>query len=90
MTTPRLALIAFSVVGLALCGCKSDQKAASDTQAAMVSNKTCPISGESVPANAKTVSYNGKTVGFCCGKCADKWSKMSDADKTAKLAAASK
>jgi len=33
-----------------------------------------------------TRTYNGKKVAFCCAGCPVAWDKLSDADKTAKLA----
>jgi hypothetical protein len=101
MKTSRLVLAAVAAAaGLALVGCNKEQKtsdnmnktsSATTTPASMHAvNKTCPISGEPVPANATTVSYQGKTVGLCCDHCVDKWNKMSESEKSAKLAASSK
>lgn len=100
MKMSRLVLAFAAVSTLGLVGCNKDQKTTSDaskpaaarvqTTAGAPVNKTCPVSGEAVPANATTVSYQGKTVGFCCDHCVDKWNKMSDAEKSAKIANASK
>jgi len=62
--------------------------------AGKVVNKTCPIMGskidpDNVPANLTRV-YKDQTVGFCCTMCPPQWDKLSDAEKSTKLAAAMK
>jgi hypothetical protein len=102
MRTSRFAIVALTAA-FALVGCKSDDNkttstpahteaaaATTTTASATPVNKVCPVSGKPVAADAKTVAYQGKTVGFCCSGCPEKWAKLSDADKTSKLAAASK
>ncbi|HOD82981.1 MAG: hypothetical protein BWX88_04310 [Planctomycetes bacterium ADurb.Bin126] len=50
-------------------------------------NDRCPIMGGKV--NPKlTRTFEGKTVGFCCPGCFPKWDNLTDAEKKAKLAAA--
>ncbi len=88
-------IIAAGLLGcVCLAGCASEKKtAAAETTkpvAAMGAiNSKCPISGEAIDGKT-TASFQGKTVGFCCGNCASKWNAMSDADKQAKFAAATK
>ena len=55
-------------------------------------NISCPIMGS--PINPEKVGknlirdYKGQKVAFCCGGCPSKWDKLTDAEKTAKLAKA--
>lgn len=49
-------------------------------------NASCPMSGESLTADSAAVAYKDGKVGFCCQGCADKFEKMSDADKAKTLA----
>lgn len=37
-------------------------------------------------AAKKQVEYKGQMVGFCCNRCMDKWSALSESEKDAKLA----
>ncbi len=53
-------------------------------------NKNCPIMGHAVTADGGSVKWNGKTIGFCCDGCKPEFEKLSDEDKTAKLAEADK
>ncbi|MCE5340032.1 MAG: PTS lactose/cellobiose transporter subunit IIA [Planctomycetaceae bacterium] len=52
-------------------------------------NVKCPIMGE--PINAMkcpkelTRMYKGEKVGFCCAGCPEKWDKLTDTEKDAKL-----
>ena len=78
-----LTLLAASLACFALAGCASEHKT---TASSAPVNSKCPISGKPVD-NTKTVSYKDKTVGFCCGGCPEKWAKLSDSEKDAKLAA---
>jgi YHS domain-containing protein len=48
-------------------------------------NTLCPVSGEEIDAD-QTVVHEGKTVGFCCEKCAKKFS-AAPADFAAKVKA---
>jgi len=73
----------------------ADTAKPADTQpAATVAtvNAKCPIMGEKF--NQAKVStdlvreFAGQKVGFCCAGCPEKWDKLSDIEKTAKLAAA--
>jgi len=47
-------------------------------------NKNCPVSGRAA-SSEHTTQYKGQTVGFCCGGCPERFNKMSDAEKTAKV-----
>ena len=63
------------------------------SQPAKFANVRCPIMGspinpDKVPANL-TREYKGQKVAFCCGGCPPAWDKLSDAEKDAKLKAAS-
>jgi hypothetical protein len=53
-------------------------------------NGNCPIMGHAVTADGGTFAWNGKTIGFCCEGCKPEFEKLSDEDKTAKLAEADK
>ena len=53
-------------------------------------NTFCPIMGGEVQPDGGSANWNGTTVAFCCEGCAPKWEKLSEADKSAKLAAANK
>lgn len=94
------ALIALVCTGgVFVVGCEKDSgevadpvapKATETASAAKVVNSTCPIMGKSfdpatVPDNL-TRTFKGQKVGFCCGGCPPAWDKLSDAEKTAKLA----
>jgi hypothetical protein len=52
-------------------------------------NVRCPImKGEIDPAkvtDATTRVFNGQKVAFCCAGCPEKWDKLSDKEKQAKL-----
>lgn len=65
------------------CGECKDQASAAP---AGFLNATCPMSGEALTADSAAVSYKDGKVGFCCQGCADKFEKMSDADKANTLA----
>ena len=52
-------------------------------------NTICPIMGEAV-MEEHTTTWNGKTIGFCCMECQPEWDKLSDDEKTDKLASAGK
>ncbi|GMV25185.1 MAG: hypothetical protein AMXMBFR58_12160 [Phycisphaerae bacterium] len=80
----KLAAVMIAAVGVLAGGCESEKKA--DTKAApAVMNANCPFSNHPVSPDA-TATYHGKTVGFCCKDCADKWGKMTDAERDAALA----
>ena len=92
----RMLIVPGLIAAVLLGACASDSKkaeaapaATTKTVAAKSVNANCPISGKPVDGT-DTVSYKDKTVGFCCDGCPAKWTKMSDADKDAKLAAATK
>lgn len=80
-----VAAIALSA-GLTACSTDGDQ-ASSEGSATKVNivNETCPFTGGDVDAT-QTADHNGKTVGFCCGGCVGKWNKLSDEEKSEKLA----
>lgn len=88
-------IIAASLLGcVCLAGCASEKSANATEKTTPVAamgavNSKCPISGEAIDGKT-TASFQGKTVGFCCANCASKWNAMSDGDKQAKFAAATK
>lgn len=100
-TLSRALILALGVSAFGLVGCQSTQCATKGDGAAccgdgaceegdaatisQVSNTTCPVSGGAVKSSVSTVSFEGKEVGFCCGGCAEKFAKMTDAEKTAAL-----
>jgi hypothetical protein len=49
-------------------------------------NTLCPMMGGDVEADGDVVQFQGHSIGFCCGGCAPKFEKLSDAEKLAKLA----
>ena len=52
-----------------------------------IANTVCPLMGGDVDETV-TTSWDGKTIGFCCDKCIPAWDKLSDEEKTEKLAKA--
>ena len=86
----------FSISCLAIAGCtetsEPSTKAMVEEPAAVLTsvNTHCPVMGSEVTADGGSVDFGGKTVGFCCPGCIDDWNKLSDDDKTAKLASAGK
>ena len=92
-----VALIVVFAVGL--IGCKKPAATekgggATTKPAATVAtvNSKCPMMGNKF--NSAKVApelvreFGGKKVGFCCAGCPEKWDKLSDIEKTAKLATA--
>lgn len=69
-------------------GCQSTQDADmnSDVSTGML-NDACPLTGGPINPDANTADFAGGTVGFCCNGCASKWDGMTDADRSAKMAA---
>ena len=91
----------FSSVALiatfAMIGCNQSNEATTETpsdgtrttaQTVSFANTKCPIMGGK-PNPELTAEFGGKTVGFCCDGCPQKWTALSDEEKTAKLAKAS-
>lgn len=73
----------------------TDSEATSETgsetpEAVSTDNSNCPIMGHAVTAEGGSIEWNGKTIGFCCEGCKPEFEKLSDEDKTAKLAEAEK
>jgi hypothetical protein len=93
---PLSIVLAFALV-IAGCGSKT---AVTDENAPVVdeansinsvttvsfANEKCPIMGGK-PDPELVVQWDGKTIGFCCDGCPQKWEKLSDEEKAAKLAA---
>ena len=70
------------------------EAAQADAEQSGVVNTRCPIMGTKldpakVPAEL-TRQFEGKLVGFCCGGCPAAWDDLSDQEKKAKLAEASR
>jgi hypothetical protein len=92
LTLTVLVLVACSLAMLG--GCKKDEPADVgvnvETAKIEVVNAKCPIMGNpidptAVPANLVR-EFDGHKIGFCCAACPEAWDKLSDAEKTAKLA----
>ena len=92
-----VALIVVFAVGL--IGCKKPAATkkgggAATKPAATVAtvNSKCPMMGnkfDSAKVAPELVrDFGGKKVGFCCAMCLPNWDKLSDVEKTAKLAKA--
>lgn len=64
-------------------GCASHDNDKGHSDAAMVSNQTCPVSGEAVDSSSPTVEFDGSKVAFCCEKCVAKFEKMDAGAKEA-------
>ena len=77
------------VVGLLLLGvvvgCDSSTP---DTALGDPVNDHCPIMGGEVTADGGQAVWNGQVIGFCCPECQPAWEKLSDEEKSAKLAKA--
>ena len=90
MKLGKIGITAAAAIALSagLTACSTTDVYASDeasaTQVSMV-NTACPFTGGDVDA-AQTVAYKSGTVGFCCGSCIGKWEKLTDEEKTQKLA----
>lgn len=100
----NLSLLSLLATVALLAGCAGDttvstenlvtpeatgESASQETETA-TSNKNCPIMGHAVTADGGTLAWSGKTIGFCCEGCKPEFEKLSDEDKTAKLAEADK
>ena len=92
-----VALIVVFAAGLIGCNKPADTgnggRATTQPAATVATvNSTCPIMGEKF--NSAKVApelvreFAGQKVGFCCAGCPEKWDKLSDIEKTAKLAKA--
>ena len=85
-------LTLLSIVLISVAGCSESDTESSNTPTVDITltpvNQLCPIMGSAVTEDGGTVEFDGKLVGFCCPSCDGKWSKLSDTDKAAKLAAA--
>lgn len=92
LAMPAEVLLA-CVLAVGLTACSEKQETTSQTaETAVCVNGTCPIMGSvidpaKVPASL-TRDFKGQKVGFCCAGCPDSWDKLTDEEKTAKLAAA--
>lgn len=81
------------VLVVGLTACKDEPKTSGDSAKTVACvNGTCPIMDIAID-QAKvpfslTRDFNGQKVGFCCGDCPPAWDKLTDEQKTAKLAAA--
>ncbi|RKY09076.1 MAG: hypothetical protein DRP66_03085 [Planctomycetota bacterium] len=94
---PALTALVLVACSLAMLGgCKKEEPATVsvnvETPKVEFVNAKCPIMGNpinpaKVPANLVR-DFAGQKVAFCCAACPPKWDKLSDAEKTAKLAAA--
>ena len=74
------------------CGSPATENNQSESEPAptvALANTVCPIMGEAVNEEL-TADWNGKTIGFCCKECVPEWNKLSDDEKSDKLASAGK
>lgn len=79
-----LSALAFAV------GCGSpaaEQNQSEPAPTVVLANTVCPIMGGDVNEEL-TTNWNGKTIGFCCKECLPEWDKLSDDEKSDKLASA--
>lgn len=67
---------------------QDDQATATNENSLKTLNQFCPIMGGKVASTGGTVKWNGKLIGFCCPECEPKWEKLTDDQKTEKLAEA--
>ncbi len=92
-------ILALTVLVLVACslailgGCKKEEPAAGGGGVTTYANTKCPIMLSSVIDPGKVTAalvkdFKGEKVALCCGQCPPKWDELSDAEKTAKLAAA--
>lgn len=85
-------LTLLSIVLISITGCIESDTESFNTPPVDVNltpvNQLCPIMGSAVTEDGGTTEFDGKLVGFCCPSCDGKWSKLSDTNKAAKLAAA--
>lgn len=84
---PSVALFSAAAI---LCGVPALAGPPKPQKTKLVDVWTCPI--QQAPANKKlaAVVYGKYRVHFCCGGCPEMFSKLSDKDKQAKIAAALK
>jgi len=97
-----VATLVLAITGLLLlAGCKKEEAAptkpatpAATIAAEQVVNASCPILGTKLDRanlpDGLTRMFQGKKVGFCCDGCPQAWDKLTEAQKTEKLAAAMK
>ena len=92
LTLTAMVLVACTLAILG--GCKKEEPTTTvdvNVDTVKVVNAKCPIMGSTidpaaVPANL-VAEFDGQKIGFCCAGCPEAWDKLSDAEKTAKLAA---
>jgi len=89
---PAAVLLA-CVLAVGLSACSEKQETPSQTaETTACVNGICPIMGSPVDKAKVPVSltrdFKGQKIGFCCAGCPDSWDKLTDEEKTAKLAAA--
>ena len=79
-----------SLAFIAACE-KSESQSATPTAGATYANANCPMMGRKIDPSAVTGNlvreFEGQKVAFCCGKCPGKWDKLTNDEKTQKLAA---
>ena len=87
-----VALIVVFAVGLIGCKKPAETGGSGETATVATVNAKCPMMGGKF--NSAKVAPDlvrelaGQKVGFCCAGCLPKWDKLTDVEKTAKLAAA--
>ncbi len=84
----KLLCTLFASVALLSFGACSTTSTSTTSKSAAMANTTCPVSSEALGKDACTTTYDGKTIGFCCKNCMTKFNGMTDAEKKAKVTAA--
>ena len=94
-----LTFTATAVLSMAfLAGCQQSTQPTAEPAAApeetdvtrvTFANESCPMMGGE-PTPELTRQWEGKTIGFCCEGCPEKWDALSEEEKAAKLAEASR
>ena len=92
-----LSIMLIAVFAAGLIGCQGGEtpepEGGSETVATVNAKCPMPMGGKFDRTKVTTDlvrDFNGKKVGFCCAMCLPMWDKLSDAEKTEKLAAAMK
>ena len=84
----QLASILSALTYVVGCGSPvAEQNQTEPAPTVVLANTVCPIMGDAVDEKLTTI-WNGKTIGFCCAECLPEWNKLSDDEKSEKLASA--
>ena len=88
-----VAVAGLLAVSLTMIGCASTPSpegghSAGAHPGATFANTRCPMMGSDKVSHKHTREFKGDKVAFCCPGCPEKWDKLPEAEKTAKLAKA--